>query len=104
VPEEVGFIITVATITAGLVGWEYRKQMSLKRQVDGLERKMETLHNEHQTLLDGQNKEHSELLRGVTTALKDLHGGIGELTHYIRWLGKQQTGREPPPPLGSTLK
>lgn len=86
-------------VAVGLAGWEWRKQMTLKAQVDKLEEKMQQLHKDHQNLLMQQDGNHVEVLRGITTALRDLHTGIHELTHYIRWLGSQQTGTEPPPPL-----
>lgn len=96
---DTGTWLGILALVAAIVAWEWRKEMNLKKQVDNLEAKMEQLHLDHQTLLNSQADEHIEVLRGVTTAMKDLHSGIGELTHYIRWLGKQQTGKEPPPPL-----
>jgi len=34
-----------------------------------------------------------------TTAIQDNTQAMKSLTHYIKWLSKEQTGKEPPPPI-----
>ena len=34
-----------------------------------------------------------------TTAIEDNTRAMELLTHYIRWMAKEQTGKEPPPPI-----
>ncbi len=49
----------------------------------------------------------NQLLRDNTsmikTLVKDNTAAMRALTHYIRWLGKEQTGKTPPPPTIPTL-
>lgn len=94
----------IITAVVGLIGWEWKKLMNgakanrdLADTIKGLEQQMNTLHADHQQLLAKQASEHADIMRGMTAAMTDLHHGIRDLTHYIKWLGEQQTGQTPPP-------
>lgn len=44
-------------------------------------------------------KELTEGLPKQTKVIEDNTRAMKSLTHYIQWLGRQQTGIKPPPPL-----
>lgn len=105
--------LSLCVIVVAVVGWEWKKvigdkktETALKEQfqkeIQGLKDEMKSLHTEHQKLLRGRDGEHSDVMRKMTRALDNLNAGIGELTHYIKWLGEQQTNKQPPPPLPGT--
>lgn len=100
------FAVTILTIVVGFVGWEWKKVVAsqkteevLKTEINNLKSEMKTLHEEHQKLLQARDGEHANIMRNMTDALNNLNNGIGQLTHYIKWLSQQQTGKSPPPPL-----
>jgi hypothetical protein len=81
----------ISAIIIPLTLWGYKLQATLKRLVDLHEHgSVESILDEHSQLLGEMHKEH-------TVVVANLGNCIAELSHYIKWLGSQQTGRQPPP-------
>lgn len=60
-------------------------------------RPVDSVLDEHARLIGEMHQEH-------TRVLSNLAGAINELSHYIRWLGQEQTGKQPPPPVRELVK
>ena len=57
---------------------------------------IESALNDHARQIQDMYAEHRE-------ALSLLAEAINGLSHYIRWLAEQQTGKQPPPPINSDV-
>lgn len=97
---DIGLVLGIIAMVAGIVRWEFNKMATMKREIALLREDMKQLHEDHRALIQDRDREHTEVLRNLTVAINKMHSSIDELTHYIRWLGKAQTGNEPPPPIG----
>lgn len=97
---DIGMVFSVLGLAAAYIGWEYFKMNTLKQEMAALKSSIEQLHNEHKQLIERRDADHTEVMRSLTSAINKMHGSIDDLTHYIRWLSKSQTGQEPAPPLG----
>lgn len=102
----IDLVLALLVIAVAIAGWEWKKilrdkkaETDLTRELSSLKVEMKTLHEDHQKLLRSRDGEHAEIMRKMTRALDNLNGGINELTHYIKWLGTETTGHNPPPPL-----
>lgn len=81
----------VSAIVVPLIIWGYNLQSMLKKIVTLHEKApVQSILDEHSRLLGEMHKEH-------TIVVANLGSCIAELSHYIRWLGGQQTGKSPPP-------
>lgn len=93
--------ITLVIVSVGLAGWEWRKLIVNERNRNQLSDSLKRRDDLQMEMLRKRDKEQAEVMEKMTIALRDLHTGIAELTHYIKWLGEQQTGQKPPPRLSN---
>jgi hypothetical protein len=101
---DVGLIVTIVLIAVSLVGWEWKKILTMKREVSNLSAEIVRLHNEHQNQDQQLHRAQADALRELANAINRMNDGLDELTHYIRWLGQNATGSIPPPPLNGAKR
>jgi len=96
---EPGLLVTVILAAMGVATWEWKKIMTLKREVESLRSDVTRMHLEHQELDNRLYIEQNVVLKDLAGAIDRMNGSIDQLTHYIRWLGQVTQGQVPPPPL-----
>lgn len=87
-PEMVLYIIGVTLIP--LLGWGIHIHIKINK-ISGQSDRLVLMHEQPDEYGFGTYKT-NKIIEANTRAMH-------ELTHYIKWLGKEQTGKEPPPPL-----
>lgn len=99
--QDIGLVFAIVSTAVGIAGWEWKKLMTLRKEVDSLRVEVNRLHNEHQDQDRELHHVQNEALRDLAKAIQNMNSGVNELVHYIKWLGQHTHGVAPPPPLSS---